>query len=750
MADVERTPRTPASRAGGAAARPLGDAAASPEPPASLRARAPVSARTVPGGSPEPPSARTRPGDAPGVGALRAAARLLGGETPRARLARLDVRSELRTNATPRSGDQYLALVGREDEILSATTEPPPAAAPDEPAPERRAVSVRRPTPPSAKTWEDGPASPPRPQTAAGRALRDRLEREVDERASGPSYGRVAAPPLSPRMTAIFGAIFGLATVASILALLMRAAPPKEDRALALSSASASGSASGRAAAAGAPAADPAGGKKRVRVPLPPPWRVTDLASEKGVSVVGGSMDRRSLVDALEEKGVEKAQTFRILKAFEGQRKFDRSGRKDKFTVAFERGSKRVRGFEYEVSPSEIWQAKEDDRGFLVGSKLDLKVAEEEYAVAFTVGDDLQRAWEWSGLEPGIVQAIDEALGGTTSSEAFGPGTVVKVIAVEETILGRFSRYKRVEAVEVKPADPAGKAVRAYWFDGKETHGYFDDRAKVSSGGWRAPIPGARVTSKFNLKRMHPVLHTVMPHYGTDFGAPSGTPVYTANKGTVKFVGWGGPAGNLVLVEHPNGIETGYAHLSKFAGVKVGQKVGMHQLVGYVGSTGRSTGPHLHFSAKRGGQYFDAETLHLDGEKVLAPGDRPAFLARKAEMDKRLDALEAAPPPPKKTKPAPEPKAAPEGSAAAAPAPDAAPAGAGGVAPPPDAPDADEGDDEGAPLQGAALGGATLGSKLPEGEKKPEKKAPAEPAKKAPEPAKKDDKKAPKKPPAKR
>src|SRR5262249_3621122 len=173
---------------------------------------------------------------------------------------------------------------------------------------------------------------------------------------------------------------------------------------------------------------------------------------------------------------------------------------------------------------------------------------------------------------------------------------------------------------------------------------------------------------------MHPILHKIMPHQGTDFGAPMGTPVYSAYKGVVGFVGPHGATGNWVAINHANGIETGYAHLSRFAaGLKVGDKVGTHQLVGYVGSTGRSTGPHLHFSARKNGVFFDAETLQLDGERVVPTVDRQGFLSTKGELDHRLEAIPLPEPPPELAKPA-----APAGSAAAPGETPPEPAGASG------------------------------------------------------------------------
>jgi murein DD-endopeptidase MepM/ murein hydrolase activator NlpD len=285
---------------------------------------------------------------------------------------------------------------------------------------------------------------------------------------------------------------------------------------------------------------------------------------------------------------------------------------------------------------------------------------------------------------------------------------------MEETALGLFSRYKKVLALEYRPADPAGKPVRIYDFTGKESRGYFDERGRQPyAGGWRAPVPGAPVTSRFNPKRMHPVLHKPMPHNGTDLGAPMGTPVYAAYRGVVESVGPAGPSGNLVTITHPSGVTTGYAHLSRFApGIKVGDRIGTHQLIGYVGSTGRSTGPHLHFSAKRDGKYFDAETLQLDGERVMPGADRAAFSVAKEALDKRLDAIPLPEPPPAAPPAAKEaPSAAPSaasatGSAAIPPDPTPEDPDDPGNVPDPAAPGtpAQVGDDEeGESIQGADL-----------------------------------------------
>jgi murein DD-endopeptidase MepM/ murein hydrolase activator NlpD len=141
---------------------------------------------------------------------------------------------------------------------------------------------------------------------------------------------------------------------------------------------------------------------------------------------------------------------------------------------------------------------------------------------------------------------------------------------------------------------------------------------------------------------MHPVLHVDMPHNGIDFAASPGTPVYASASGVIKSAGDSGPCGNMVQIEHSGGLVTAYCHLSKFApGINAGTRVETRQLIGFSGQSGRVTGPHLHFAAKRGDIFIDPMALRLDAFKVIPPQDRDAFQVRRVELDKVLDAIGA-------------------------------------------------------------------------------------------------------------
>lgn len=153
-----------------------------------------------------------------------------------------------------------------------------------------------------------------------------------------------------------------------------------------------------------------------------------------------------------------------------------------------------------------------------------------------------------------------------------------------------------------------GKEIDSIAFAGADgTVGYYDlDGAPLKKQFLRSPLKFSRITSRFSLNRFHPVHKKRMPHYGVDYGAPTGTPAHATANGTVTFVGRNGGAGNMVRLRHSNGYETNYLHLSRFGkGIRKGARVSQGQVIGYVGSTGWSTGPHLDYRVKKNGQWIN-------------------------------------------------------------------------------------------------------------------------------------------------
>ncbi|MBL9014851.1 MAG: M23 family metallopeptidase, partial [Myxococcales bacterium] len=174
--------------------------------------------------------------------------------------------------------------------------------------------------------------------------------------------------------------------------------------------------------------------------------------------------------------------------------------------------------------------------------------------------------------------------------------------------------------------------------------GYYDDTGASSEKALlKTPLKFSRVSSGFDRKRMHPVLHTTRAHLGVDYAAPTGTPVWAAATGTIVHRAPSGGAGNLVIIKHDGGIETAYMHLSKFAdGQKVGQRVAAKTVIGYVGTTGLSTGPHLHFGVKQNGNYIDPAKLTPIRGKGVTGSDLAAFKAEAARLDALLGGISIA------------------------------------------------------------------------------------------------------------
>jgi murein DD-endopeptidase MepM/ murein hydrolase activator NlpD len=487
------------------------------------------------------------------------------------------------------------------------------------------------------------------------------LDVVLDPRAPGDAAGSGARsgkrPALSPERTAVYGLVAGLVLMAATFAALIGSDGARVRGLLAslshaLPSARPIESASAPAAssvASGAPA--PVQGPPQPAIPparpIPGPWRLSQLGTSPDVKIVEGAPDRRAMVDALAESGVPRAQVYRLLNAFNGVRKFDKPKRRDTFVVALEIPTRKVRAFEYLVSPTEIYQAKENEEGALVGQRLDLHVEKKRASGAVVVGDDLPLSLQQAGFEPSLVDELEDALEGRAQLSNLRPGSRLRIVVDYETALGAFAHYLDVLTVEYLPVDPEASPLRVYRFRSDKAQGFFDAKGhQPYKGGFRSPIPFARISSRFNMRRMHPILHVIMPHNGVDFVASPGTPVYAACGGNIEWIGDGGPSGNLVTIRHANGITTGYAHLSRFAPrLAQGTPVETRQLVGYVGSTGRSTGPHLHFSAKRNGVFIDPLALKLDGDRVLPRSERPEFEDQRAALDKLVDAIPLPPAP---------------------------------------------------------------------------------------------------------
>ena len=180
----------------------------------------------------------------------------------------------------------------------------------------------------------------------------------------------------------------------------------------------------------------------------------------------------------------------------------------------------------------------------------------------------------------------------------------------------------------------SGEDNSLYYFDKKGVEGHYDKNGKsVQKALMKTPINGARLSSPYGMRK-HPIDGFNKMHRGTDFAAPMGTPIMASGSGIIKKAGWCGGGGNCIVIKHNSTYQTIYAHMSKFAkGMRSGVRVKQGQTIGYVGSTGKSTGPHLHYEVLINGKRVNSQTLKLPSGKILKKEDRKLFETKKIKLD---------------------------------------------------------------------------------------------------------------------
>lgn len=228
-------------------------------------------------------------------------------------------------------------------------------------------------------------------------------------------------------------------------------------------------------------------------------------------------------------------------------------------------------------------------------------------------------------------------------------GDAFKII-VEELYEGNeFKKYGKILAAEFIND---GSDYKAYWFELEEGGGYYDtDGKSLRRAFLKAPLSFRRISSKFTNRRFHPILKIYRPHHGVDYEAPRGVPVSATGNGVIVGAGIEGGYGNLVIIKHPNGYKTYYGHLSRYAkGVSKGVKVSQGQIVGYVGSTGLATSPHLHYEMRLNDKFVNPLKLKVPYGKPIPEIALEKFVHMRDELTVRLASVDPSVPIPQEEK----------------------------------------------------------------------------------------------------
>jgi murein DD-endopeptidase MepM/ murein hydrolase activator NlpD len=252
------------------------------------------------------------------------------------------------------------------------------------------------------------------------------------------------------------------------------------------------------------------------------------------------------------------------------------------------------------------------------------------------IESNLYRAALKAGVPARLVDDLADMDWDLDFSSQLQPGDTVKVLFEEFQGNGQTIEYGRILAAEILHK---GKAFTLFSIPEEK---WSPGSASTSRQFLRYPLQFTRISSVFTDARFHPILERVRPHRGVDFAAPRGTPVRAIGSGTVTFAGRQAGYGNIVEIDHPGPYDSAYAHLQRIAkGLEAGDTVERGEIIGYVGSTGLATGPHLHFELHREGRYINPLTAKLplteetDGQRK----ENPAFAEMKRHLTDRLSAL---------------------------------------------------------------------------------------------------------------
>ena len=307
---------------------------------------------------------------------------------------------------------------------------------------------------------------------------------------------------------------------------------------------------------------------------------------------------------------------------------------------SWRRKDRQLEQFRLQESPLEVFVAERSTDGSWTGQKVDVPVQTKREAVGAIIETSLYQAIQESGESAALVSLMTDVMAWDIDFHRdLRKGDRFKAVVEKRYVDDEFVGYGRVLAAEYE--GDVGQ-FRVFWYSPRKGDpGYYlPDGRSAEKMFLATPLKFTRISSGFSRNRKHPVLGYSKAHLGVDYAAPTGTPVWAMAKGRISFSGWKGPNGNLVRIEHSNGLQSAYAHLHRIAkGIKRGVRVRQKQLIGYVGSTGRSTGPHLHFGVRRNGRFVNPQKLKLSRGAKIPKSEQTRFKAAIAQGVQDLDAV---------------------------------------------------------------------------------------------------------------
>jgi murein DD-endopeptidase MepM/ murein hydrolase activator NlpD len=336
----------------------------------------------------------------------------------------------------------------------------------------------------------------------------------------------------------------------------------------------------------------------------------------------------------LSEYSIEREEIIAIKESLSKKFNINKLNTNQKIEIILDKTNNKIKEFIFQISNTEkIYLSKKSDElkfnEKIISIKLDKKIIYKENIIL----QSLYKAATDQNIPPNTIIEFARIYGFQVDFQ--------RDIRKEDKFQIMYEVFidendKVVETGEILFANLklSGQDNSLYYFDKENVEGHYDKNGKsVQKALMKTPINGARLSSSFGMRK-HPIDGFNKMHRGTDFAAPKGTPIMASGNGIIKKAGWCGGGGNCVKIRHNSTYETVYAHMSKFArGIKKGIRVKQGQTIGYVGSTGKSTGPHLHYEVIVNGKKVNSQKLKLPSGKVLKGKNRELFETNKIKLD---------------------------------------------------------------------------------------------------------------------
>jgi murein DD-endopeptidase MepM/ murein hydrolase activator NlpD len=337
----------------------------------------------------------------------------------------------------------------------------------------------------------------------------------------------------------------------------------------------------------------------------------------KTVVIIGEITAGNSFDYSMRKNEVPGNIRHKIISAFKGHLDFRRLAPKDKYVIKLTEDKKLI-SCTFDAGPLEIYKLAVIDHqlevtqdSIILESK-SVKISGEITSSLFLAFANID---EGAKLVYAFADIFSSKIDFNTETQ---PGDSFTLLIDKYYKAGEFIGYGKIKAVEYNKTK--GKQLAGFYYSPDNRRGtYFDqDGQEVGTSFIRSPVPMARVTSKFTYRRKHPITGRVQPHLGIDLAAPLGTPILAAGDGKIKFIGRNGGNGRQIVISHFGGYQTYYGHLARYKkGLKKGSEVNKKDIIGYVGSSGLSTGPHLDYRIKHNGSFKNPFSVEFKPKSEL-------------------------------------------------------------------------------------------------------------------------------------